>query len=150
MSPTRSAGSPDFADGRRHVALDVLLRDVELLRDRVPPPDVVRRTWTPYAPAKRYFLCVMARVGVRELRQNLSVYLRRVQRGETFEVTERGDPVARLVPLEPQSLLDRWISVGKAFPATARLSDLPAPEPAPPGARTTAEVLDEQRAERLP
>src|SRR3954452_7866564 len=44
-------------------------------------------------------LCVMERVGVRELRQNLSVYLRRVRNGEALEVTERGRPVARLQPL---------------------------------------------------
>ena len=37
-----------------------------------------------------------ARVGVRELRQNLSVYLDRVKAGETLEVTEHGHPVARL------------------------------------------------------
>ena len=36
------------------------------------------------------------RVGVRELRQNLSVYLRRVEQGEAFEVTDHGRPVARL------------------------------------------------------
>jgi prevent-host-death family protein len=41
----------------------------------------------------------MERVGVRELRQNLSVYLRRVKAGERLEVTERGEPVARLEPL---------------------------------------------------
>jgi prevent-host-death family protein len=41
----------------------------------------------------------MERVGVRELRQNLSVYLRRVRRGEKLEVTERGRPVAILQPL---------------------------------------------------
>lgn len=44
-------------------------------------------------------LCVMDRVGVRELRQNLSVYLRRVKLGERLEVTERGQVVARLEPL---------------------------------------------------
>jgi prevent-host-death family protein len=38
----------------------------------------------------------MERVGVRQLRQNLSVYLRRVRRGESLEVTERGQPVAVL------------------------------------------------------
>ena len=43
-----------------------------------------------------------ARVGVRELRQNLSVYLRRIDRGERFEVTDRGnsrrpaDPASRI------------------------------------------------------
>ena len=41
----------------------------------------------------------MERVGVRELRQNLSVYLRRVRRGEKLEVTERGRPVAILQPI---------------------------------------------------
>ncbi|HXI18655.1 MAG TPA: type II toxin-antitoxin system prevent-host-death family antitoxin [Chloroflexota bacterium] len=38
-------------------------------------------------------------VGVRELRQNLSVYLRRVEAGETLRVTDRGRPVALLGPL---------------------------------------------------
>lgn len=59
-----------------------------------------------------------ARVGVRELRQNLSVYLRRIEAGETLEVTEHGNPVARLTPLPPQrmSVLDRLIAEGKAFP----------------------------------
>src|SRR5438874_874479 len=37
------------------------------------------------------------RVGVRQLRQNLSRYLRRVARGERLQVTERGKPVAVLV-----------------------------------------------------
>jgi prevent-host-death family protein len=37
-----------------------------------------------------------ARVGVRELRQNLSVYLERIALGETLEVTDRGQPVAIL------------------------------------------------------
>lgn len=44
-------------------------------------------------------LCVMERVGVRELRQNLSVYLRRVKAGERLDVTERGQVVARLEPI---------------------------------------------------
>lgn len=38
-------------------------------------------------------------VGVRELRQNLSKYLRRVKEGEALTVTEHGRDVARLVPL---------------------------------------------------
>ena len=48
-------------------------------------------------------LCYMNRVGIRELRQNLSVYLRRVQQGESLEVTERGRPVAVLGPLSAAS-----------------------------------------------
>ena len=41
------------------------------------------------------------RVGVRELRQNLSVYLERVIAGERLEVTDRGNPVAMLIPIRP-------------------------------------------------
>ena len=40
---------------------------------------------------------------MRELRQNLSVYLRRVRAGERLEVTERGEPVARLEPIADES-----------------------------------------------
>lgn len=41
----------------------------------------------------------MERIGVRELRQHASRYLERVVRGESLEVTDRGRPVARLVPV---------------------------------------------------
>jgi antitoxin (DNA-binding transcriptional repressor) of toxin-antitoxin stability system len=36
----------------------------------------------------------MRRIGIRELRQNASVYIRLVKAGETIEVTERDVPVA--------------------------------------------------------
>ena len=98
-------------------------------------------------------LCVMSRikplrVGVRELRQNLSVYLRRVREtGEAYEVTERGQPVARLTPLEerPQSLLDRLIAEGRATASTRDLLEI---EPLPAdGGRPLSEVLVEMRKE---
>lgn len=58
------------------------------------------------------------RVGVRELRQNLSVYVERVVAGESLEVTDRGRAVAMLVPLRPgATLVDRLISSGRAIPA---------------------------------
>jgi prevent-host-death family protein len=41
----------------------------------------------------------MDRIGVRELRQHASRYLARVAGGETLEVTDRGRPVALLVPV---------------------------------------------------
>lgn len=40
----------------------------------------------------------MRRVGVRDLRQNLSRYLQDVKAGEALLVTERGREVARLIP----------------------------------------------------
>jgi prevent-host-death family protein len=45
----------------------------------------------------------MDRIGVRELRQHASRYLARVVGGETFEVTDRGRPVALLVPVTDDS-----------------------------------------------
>lgn len=98
--------------------------------------------------------CYMApanRVGVRELRQNLSVYLRRVKRGEVLEVTERGLPVARLTPPSTGStVLDRLIAEGKARPATGDIRDLPPPIKLPPGSRSVSETLQELRdAERF-
>lgn len=41
----------------------------------------------------------MEDVGVRELRQHASRYLARVAAGESLQVTDRGRPVALLVPL---------------------------------------------------
>lgn len=58
----------------------------------------------------------MERVGVRELRQHASRYLERVARGEILEVTDRGRPVARLVPITT----DVWgdmIASGRVTPA---------------------------------
>jgi prevent-host-death family protein len=87
------------------------------------------------------------RVGVRELRQNLSVYLRRVKDGETLEVTERGQPVARLSPAPPpqMSILDRLIAEGRATPAIRSHKGLP-PPPKIPG-RPLSEILQEMRDE---
>ena len=89
-----------------------------------------------------------ARVGVRELRQNLSVYLRRVEAGETLEVTEHGHPVARLTPLPPQRMgvLDRMIAEGRAYPGKGgNLADWE-PLDIGPGP-TLSEVLQQMRDE---
>jgi prevent-host-death family protein len=37
--------------------------------------------------------------GVRELKSKLSAYLRRVKAGETVVITERGQPIGRIVPV---------------------------------------------------
>ena len=56
----------------------------------------------------------MDRIGVRELRQHASRYLARVASGETLEVTDRGRPVALLVPVRG----DEW----QALLASGRVS----------------------------
>jgi len=96
-------------------------------------------------------MCYMAepdRVGVRELRQNLSVYLRRVLEGERLEVTERGRPVAMLIPISPAANpVERLVAMGRARSPKRALMDL-----LPPKGRTSrrlSEALEEERAERL-
>lgn len=91
-----------------------------------------------------------ARVGVRELRQNLSVYLDRVKAGETLEVTEHGRPVAQLGPRrdKPISILDQMIADGRATPATIRPRDIPPPLPNPqPGTSPLSDILRQMRDE---
>jgi prevent-host-death family protein len=54
----------------------------------------------------------MEQVGVRDLRQRASEVLRRVEGGESFEVTDRGRPVAVLVKFRPPGL-DRLEAEGR-------------------------------------
>lgn len=91
------------------------------------------------------------RVGVRELRQNLSRWLRRVENGESFEVTERGKPVARLGPLPPEDdVIARLMREGRiARVATRSLADLPPPLPARPGSKPLSEILNELREDTV-
>ncbi|WP_219414980.1 type II toxin-antitoxin system Phd/YefM family antitoxin [Pseudonocardia nigra] len=85
-------------------------------------------------------------VGVRELRERLSSFLDRVQRGEQIEVTERGRPVAMLVPLpESRAVLAELVATGKVTPADRRW----APQrrrPVPPGQPLASEILRADRA----
>ena len=56
-------------------------------------------------------------VGIRELRADLSRWLKRVREGEEVLVTERGNPVARIVPVTGHRHLDRLIAEGVVTPA---------------------------------
>lgn len=91
------------------------------------------------------------RVGVRELRQNLSVYLDRVKEGERLEVTEHGRPVALLVPLPPaDDLYARLVAEGKIVPARADFQEYLRTRPRLPplpGGKTLTEILLEMRDE---
>jgi len=97
-------------------------------------------------------MCYMRRskVGVRELRQNLSVHLRRVKAGQTLEVTERGIPVALLGPLaRPNDPLGRLEAAGLLIQRpTTRIEDLPRPTRLPRGL-SLSKILEQQREDRL-
>lgn len=83
----------------------------------------------------------MTSVGVRELRQAASELLRRVGQGETFEITDRGRPVAILGPIPEGGPLDRLRATGSVEPASADLADLPEPISLPAGTEPPSSVL---------
>jgi antitoxin (DNA-binding transcriptional repressor) of toxin-antitoxin stability system len=90
----------------------------------------------------------LKQVGVRELRQNLSVYLRRIGIGETLEVTEHGRAVAILAPLtSPLRPLERLAAQGKLIPAKHDLLSLGLP----PGktSKSASSALKSLRDDRL-
>jgi prevent-host-death family protein len=59
----------------------------------------------------------MRSIGIRELRQHASRYLRDVEHGETIEITDRGRPVARLVPPADGGPFEQLIARGRLRPA---------------------------------
>jgi prevent-host-death family protein len=67
----------------------------------------------------------MAEVGVRELRNNLSRYLERIQGGEEVVVTDRGRAIARVLPMSGERTIDRLIREGKVTPAARQDRALP-------------------------
>ena len=98
-------------------------------------------------------MCYMTvTVGVRELRQNLSVYLERIKQGETLTVTEFGQEVALLTPLPKREMdvLERLVAEGKATAPTKSLRNLPLPKAGPPGLPPSEDIISEMREERLP
>lgn len=82
----------------------------------------------------------MDRIGVRELRQHASRYLARVRAGETIEVTDRGRPVARLVPV-PDDAWSALVASSAVRPPTdpAPLAQLQ-PQRLPAGASLSEEL----------
>jgi prevent-host-death family protein len=87
-------------------------------------------------------------VGIAELRQNLSVYLRRVAKGERLVVTDRNRPVAELGPAASTgSDLDRLIAEGRVS-APRRSGPLPEPLKTGGDPHALSRALDEVRGNR--
>jgi prevent-host-death family protein len=89
----------------------------------------------------------MRRIGIRELRQQASRYVREVQRGETIEVTDRGRPVARLVPLPRDGGMEDLLASGRLAPASGDALDLGPPMPPAEGEALPSVALAEARAD---
>ena len=89
-------------------------------------------------------------VAVRELKDHLSEYLKRVSAGEEVVVTSHGKPVARLAPLrdpaDEASELARirslpWVRAGKG----GRLEPVANPMPSTPGEPSLSDWVLEDR-----
>jgi prevent-host-death family protein len=86
----------------------------------------------------------MADVGIRELKQHLSEYLDRAERGEILRVTDRGRPKAVLGPVPGRARIEDGIRAGWITPGTG--SPL-APARRSKASRRVLDVLAEDRGE---
>lgn len=87
----------------------------------------------------------MRSIGVRELRQNASKYLRQVEQGETLTITDRGRPVAQLTPISQveQDLAVQYAKYGITPPRRPRTRFEVIPESA-----AASSLLDEVLTDR--
>lgn len=95
----------------------------------------------------------MELIGVRELRRDASRWLARVRAGETFVITDRGRPIARLAPLTKESGYDALMAAGRIAPGSGRdldviLADLDRDVPPDRGPSLTEELLRLRAEER--
>lgn len=86
-------------------------------------------------------------VGIRELRDGLSRHLAAVREGQEITVTDHGKPVAKLVPINQESPLERLIAEGVVTPPAnpSRRKQLPDAIDAGPGARLSELVIEMRR-----
>lgn len=86
-------------------------------------------------------------VGVRELRDGLSRHLATVRGGQEITVTDHGKAIAKIVPINQESPLERLIAEGVVTPP-ANLSpreQLPEPIDAGPGVRLSDLIIEMRR-----
>jgi len=89
----------------------------------------------------------METVGVRELKSELSRYLRRVRAGARLTVTERGKAIATLGPVNPPVSL-QWAQTlvveGRAQWAGGKPAGIPRRAPTTSGRSVAAAVLEDR------
>lgn len=62
----------------------------------------------------------MEQVPIRELNQDTAGVLARVEAGESLEITNRGKPIARLVPAGVPDEVSDLVAAGRMIPASRR------------------------------
>ncbi|MFT0848325.1 type II toxin-antitoxin system prevent-host-death family antitoxin [Actinomycetaceae bacterium L2_0104] len=80
-------------------------------------------------------------VGIRDLRANLSNYLKQVRSGEKFTITDHGQAIATLQPIEAPSRIEALLAEGIA---KAPSQSKPLPTPVEIGG-TVSDLVAEQR-----
>ena len=90
------------------------------------------------------------KIGVREIRQDASIILARVEEGERFIITNRGVPVARLMPIDVDDsvLIEEMIANGDITEADGNLWDLPLPTFKVKGKSATQQLIEERASYR--
>jgi prevent-host-death family protein len=89
----------------------------------------------------------MVSIGVRELKAQLSQQLKRVERGARLTITDRGRPIALLVPVEPQPNVAwawRLVKEGKATWSGGKPRGLNPPVPAR-GKPSSQMIIEDRR-----
>lgn len=92
-------------------------------------------------------LVAVEKIGIRELRQHASRWVAKAKAGATIQITDRGRPVARLIPADPvETGRDALIAEGLLIPAANPRTPLRADNliEGPP----LSPILDELRADR--
>jgi prevent-host-death family protein len=90
------------------------------------------------------------RIGIREIRQDASTILARVEEGEEFIITNRGVPIARLMPMDidDDRLIEEMIANGDIVEADGNLWDLSLPTFKVKGESATQQLIEERESYR--
>ena len=87
----------------------------------------------------------MTRIGIRQLRQNASAYLRLVKAGESVQIVDRGRPVALWIPIPTGGAVARLELESRLGGAHGDLLDLGPPLRATRGTSSASETLARDR-----
>jgi prevent-host-death family protein len=89
-------------------------------------------------------------IGIREIRQDASTILARVEEGEDFIITNRGVPIARLLPInvDDNDLIKEMIANGEIVEAEGNLWELPLPTFKVKGKSATQQLIEERESYR--
>jgi prevent-host-death family protein len=84
----------------------------------------------------------MMEIGIRELRDGLSRHLAEVRAGRVVTITDHGQPIARIVPIDRPTRLEALVAEGRIRPAVGRKQ--PAGEPVD-ASGSVSDLIDQQR-----